>query len=319
MPRIAYISKRFYADSRLMINRAELICQEYQEQGLTLTLRQIYYQFVARGWLENKQTNYDRLGSILNDARLAGMLDWSYMEDRTRFLRSTPVWGAPASIITSAARGYNRDLWETQPYHVEVWIEKDALIGVIEGVCRVNRVGYTACRGYFSQSETWEAGQRFARQIRAGKSVRVLHLGDHDPSGIDMTRDLDDRLTMFVSEHVAWSEIYGAPDNEPAIKVERLALNMDQVEQYNPPPNPAKLTDSRSTDYIARFGSSSWELDALEPTVISTLIQGAIDRYKDANAWDVAAAREDRERRELEAVSQEYATIVEFLEREGYL
>lgn len=309
MPRIAYISKRFNASSEPIIQQADSICRQYAAQGLTLTLRQIYYQFVSRGLMANKQTNYDRLGSILNDARLAGRLDWSHMEDRTRYLRKTSTWSSPDSILSAVADQYKRDLWATQAAHVEVWIERDALVGVIERPCEDERVGYFACRGYASQSETWAAAHRLIPHLQRGKTVEVIHLGDHDPSGIDMTRDIEDRLNLFCRSHTSAGEL----------RVNRIALNMPQVNQYDPPPNPAKLTDSRAEGYIAEYGDSSWELDALEPTVIGDLIRETIADLRDDELWAKAVEREETEKAELAAISDNFETVAEFLRDNGYV
>jgi hypothetical protein len=172
---------------------------------------------------------------------------------------------------------YREDKWDSQPFRVEVWIEKDALVGVIADVCDEFQVPYFACRGYNSQSEQWAAGQRFAEYADRGQEPIVLHLGDHDPSGIDMTRDNEARLLVFA----------GVP-----VEVRRLALNWDQVKRYNPPPNPAKMTDSRAEGYVKTFGRDSWELDALEPQVIAKLVSDAIDDLRDQDAWGQAEDRE---------------------------
>lgn len=260
----------FLAKSLVMIAQANEIIEEYQADGLTLTLRQLYYQFVSRDLLPNNQRSYDNLGRTISNARIAGLVDWDAIEDRTRFLRRRTNWRDPAHMIQSRTRSYSIDMWENQNTRVEVWIEKDALIGVIESVCYKNDVDCFACRGYVSQSELYEAGKRIERYRDEGKDTVVIHLGDHDPSGIDMTRDNEERLRMFSGGYV---------------EVRRIALNIDQVRQYNPPPNPAKLTDSRAGDYIAKHGRSSWELDALEPRVLQKLVQDTIDDYKDEDAW----------------------------------
>lgn len=253
------------------IRQANEIIQEYQDDGLTLTLRQLYYQFVARDLIPNKQQSYDNLGGLISKARLAGLIDWDAIEDRTRFLRGRVNWDTPAQMIRSRARSYSIDMWENQDTRLEVWIEKDALIGVIESVCHNNDIDYFACRGYVSQSELYEAGKRIQRyREERDQDTVVIHLGDHDPSGIDMTRDNQDRLCMFSEDYV---------------HVERIALNYDQVLEYGPPPNPAKLTDSRAADYVRQHGRSSWELDALEPRVLQRLIQEIVDEHKDLDAW----------------------------------
>ena len=164
------------------------------------------------------------------DGRLAGLIDWNRIVDRTRNLEGNSHWGNPGEIMRSAAHSFRLDKWANQPYRVECWIEKDALRGVIAGVCNELDIPHFSCRGYTSISEMWVAARRLQHWIARGQTPVILHLGDHDPSGVDMTRDIFDRLQTFMG---------GA-------EVKRLALNWDQVEMYNPPPNPAKLTDSRA-------------------------------------------------------------------------
>jgi hypothetical protein len=304
VPCIVYIPRRFSGSSAELIDRANAIIAEYSAQGFSLTLRQLYYQFVARGIIPNKQTEYKRLGSVINDARLAGKIDWNAIEDRTRNLQDQPHWDSPEELIEAAAEQYRTDKWNGQTHRIEVWIEKDALTGVIEPICRELDIPYFACRGYSSQSEQWSAGQRFIRHIRRGVTPVLLHLGDHDPSGVDMTRDNRDRLCMFVEHHTGQS-----------IVVERLALNMDQVQEHNPPPNPAKLTDSRSTDYIDKFGDESWELDALDPPIIAGLIRDAVLKYRHEVLWDAAVAEENRQRGLMDQLKANWDSVAEALER----
>jgi hypothetical protein len=170
MPKIAYTSVEFKPSTLALVKQCNAIIAEYQAQGFTLTLRQLYYQLVSRDVIPNKQQEYKRLGSIVNDARLAGMIDWNSIEDRTRNLRSIAHWTDPAEIISAVANQFRHDKWATQPYRPEVWIEKDALVGVIEGVCQELDVPFFSCRGYTSQSEMWTAGQRLLKKIEEGRS-----------------------------------------------------------------------------------------------------------------------------------------------------
>jgi hypothetical protein len=300
MPFICYRAKTFNAEHRGLIDKANEICEAYEAQGFKLTLRQLYYQFVARALIPNDMQSYKRLGGIINDARLAGEIDWDSIEDRTRNLERLAQWESPRDILQGAAQQFRFDRWENQPTRVEVWIEKEALVGVIEPICNQYRVPYFACRGYTSQSEAWAAGQRFQTYTKKGQDVVVLHLGDHDPSGIDMTRDNDDRLTMFVD-----LDEYSR-DGTQSVTVKRLALNSGQIKQYKPPPNPAKLTDSRAEGYIAKFGRSSWELDALEPKVIAELIQENVADYIDGKAWEEAVEREKKARARIQAMADKW-------------
>src|SRR5215831_15411586 len=190
MPKIPYISRSFRNDSLAKIQLANEIIAEYEALGMTLTLRQIYYQFVARDIIPNSQKEYGKLGNLLNKARLAGFVDWNAMEDRTRFIRSVPHWSSPESIIQTAASSFRMDKWRTQDTHVEVLIEKDALVGVIETICNTLDVTYASCRGYMSQSMMWQMAMRIRNHAVDGKELLVIHLGDHDPSGIQMSNDI---------------------------------------------------------------------------------------------------------------------------------
>lgn len=286
--RIEYKPKRFNEEGMAIIDIANSIVDNYMSQGYQLTLRQLYYQFVSKDLLPNTQKSYNKLGRIISEARLAGLLSWEAIEDRTRSLHQLAAWADPAEIIDAAAEGYRIDKWANQLYRVEVWIEKEALAGVFEGVCDELQVPFFCCRGYTSQSEMWRAGRRIRRHRRNHKVV-VLHFGDHDPSGIDMTRDIVDRLEMF---------------SESLMDVQRLALNMDQIDQYGPPPNPAKITDSRAAEYIELYGEESWELDALEPRVLADLVRTHVNQYRDLSKWNAMVEREEDEREKLREIAR---------------
>jgi hypothetical protein len=287
--KIKYIEKRFSSHSKALISAANSIIAEYQKQGYELTLRQLFYQFVARDLIPNTTKEYKNLGRIINDGRLAGLISWAAIVDRTRNLETNSHWKTPADIVETCSRSFQIDKWLDQKNRVEVWIEKDALLGVIERVCRPLDIPYFSCRGYTSQSELWAAGQRLKRYKDVGQTPVIIHLGDHDPSGKDMTRDIEDRLAMFMG----------------GCEVNRIALNMNQIKKYNPPPNPAKLTDSRSTGYIKEFGSQSWELDALDPKVLHALIEKTVLKYRDERAWKNSKQEEDGHRERLAEMAEE--------------
>lgn len=295
--KIPYKVKRFRPATLAMIDQINEIVEEYAEQGYDLTLRQLYYQFVSRDLLPNNLKSYSLVQRVLNDGRMAGMVRWDRIVDRTRNMVRLSSWGNPADYIMAEQFHMNR--WATQDNYCEVWIEKEALVGVISGVCTRWDVPYFACRGYVSQSESWRAGQRIARALANGKHAVVFHLGDHDPSGVDMTRDNQDRLDTF---------------DAMGVDVKRLALNMDQVEKWNPPPNPAKLTDSRADGYIAEYGNSSWELDALEPREIEKLIERNIRKLIDKKKWQQREDEEEDGKDKLRLVQERWDDVVEFLE-----
>ncbi|WP_430617206.1 hypothetical protein IGI86_001861 [Enterococcus sp. AZ188] len=292
-----YIEKRFREESLRMINRVNHIIEEYSEKGYDLTLRQVYYQLVAADLIVNSERSYKNLGTLINDGRMAGLIDWNAIIDRTRNLRGLRSDENPEDAISSAARIYRLDKWKNQFYHVEVWVEKDALAGIVGQICGRLDVDYFSCRGYTSQSEMWRAAQRLSYYESIGQETVILHLGDHDPSGIDMSRDIVDRLEMF--------------GVNPRFK--RLALNMDQIEEFSPPPNPAKLSDSRAKGYITKFGKSSWELDALKPETLDALINVHVKQYINDYLLAETVNQEKDDIAQMESVVERWDDIVEFI------
>lgn len=290
MPKIAYMEKGFRDKTRALIEQAVALIEEYAVQGYDLTLRQLFYAHVSRNLLPNTEKSYKLLGDVVNDGRLAGLIDWTSIVDRTRHVRQNSHWGGPGEIVRACAQQFQIDKWAGQPERVIVLIEKDALIGVIEPVCRRLDTPCLSCRGYTSQTEMWNLGRRLGGWRGEGSEPVVLHLGDHDPSGIDMSRDIRERLEMFVGGCIGF---------------ERLALNMDQVKKYKPPPNPAKLTDSRCGGYVAAYGDKSWELDALEPKVLARLVEGNIKKHLDAGLYRAKQAIEKLHIERLSKVATE--------------
>ena len=275
----AFVDRKFSNGNLKLIDVANQIIFEYQAHSLTLTLRQLYYQFVARDHIPNTMQSYKRLGSIINDAQLAGLIDWDPIEDRTKNLASLGHWDNSGDIIRSARASFRIDKWAGQEYRPEVWIEKEALTGVIQPVCNKLDISYFACRGYVSQSEMYSAANRLIRHSEDGQIPVIIHLGDHDPSGIDMSRDISDRIEMF--------------RRDSDFIFIRIALNMDQVDEMNLPPNPAKTTDSRFAQYITRFGAESWELDAIDPIRLRELIEKTVLEYGNDEKYSEALDREE--------------------------
>lgn len=286
-----FVYKRFNTKSLETIEQIISIVDYYEKQGYRLSVRQLYYQLVARALIENSEKAYKRIVNLVSDARLAGLIDWSMIEDRNRETISPPMWKDPAEIVMAAASQFAIDRWEDQENHVEVMVEKAALEGVLLPVCRRNGVRFTANRGYSSQSTMYEIGKRLEQNISNNKNVFILYLGDHDPSGIDMTRDVRDRLLQFSRE---------------TVEVQRLALNFNQIEEWQPPENPAKQTDSRFATYVDLYGESSWELDAVDPATLGSLVEIAIDKLRDSDLYEKALNREAEMKRELESFAKNY-------------
>jgi len=313
MTAIVYREIAFRPATLPIIHQANVICAEYAAAGYSLTLRQLYYQFVSRGLIANRQSEYKRLGSIVDDARYAGLIDWDYIVDRTRRLQQLPHWGSPdadgpgnaKTFVDAVMPQFRTSKWDTQPLRMEVWIEKDALVDVIARPANDLDLPYFACRGYNSTSNAWQAAQRIGGYFDDGaERVVILHLGDHDPEGIDMSRDIEDRFRTFLD-----GDGYDPDD----LEIRRIALNMDQVRLYSPPPNSAKQTSSRFEGYVAKYGRESWELDALDPPTIDALIRAEVEAERDENAWTAAVENERIGRELLQKTLDRWADVVAFL------
>ena len=293
-----FVAKRFGQAALDLIDTINEILDDYEADGYDLSLRQLYYQLVSRNIVSNTEQSYKRVGDIVSDARLAGLIDWDMIKDRGRETVINSHWTSPGDIIETCAKQFRIDLWADQPCYVEVMVEKQALEGVLEPVCRSLDVPFTANKGYGSSSLLYEVGKRLATKRRfergggRSRSLHILYLGDHDPSGIDMTRDVKQRLELF-------SECY--------VEVQRLALNMDQIQKLRPPENPAKLTDSRANAYVQRFGRSSWELDAVEPKALARLVTDAVAELRDEKRWKAAVARQKDMRATLTRLAAEHS------------
>jgi hypothetical protein len=290
----AFIPKKFTKAHEWVIRQANQIIAEYLGQGYTLTLRQIHYQFVARDLYENTQANYKRLGNILDAARKAGLVDWDAIEDRTRGLRRISVWDGPERALERIRESFKLDPWDEQPVlrRIEVWVEKDAAVGIVQPTCDALRLPYFSCRGYSSSSGLYEAGKRLEAFKRAGYETMILYLGDHDPSGVQMTEVSQERVDMYARHQIDFR---------------RIALTMPQIGEFKPPPNFVKETDSRTKWYMDRFETEEcWELDALAPSIVDSIIRAQVEPLIDREAWDKTLATEEEHRAVLTEIISDW-------------
>ena len=298
MSRIRYRDIEFNTERQALIVRANRIIDEYG--GARLSARQIYYRFIADAALpdswadaeynrreglppdtKNTVKNYSRLASLLVDARYAGLIDWDAIEDRNREPLSARDWPTGHAAVVEATDAFRLDRWRGQHFYVELWVEKAALAGVLGPIADDYHVVLMVNRGYSSASAMRESAERIRGRV-AGVGPRpvVLYVGDHDPSGEDMVRDVRARLVEF-----------GCPD---WLDVRKLALTTEQVEEHHPPPNPAKVTDSRAAKYIERHGEHSWEVDALPPRALDALVRRTLNTYIDKPVMDLVITEENK-------------------------
>lgn len=292
-----YQSFRFTDESLKMISTMRAIIADFVKQGFVLTVRQLYYQLVARDLIPNNERSYKRITSLANDARLAGYIDWDAIEDRTRAFVRRSRWDSGRSILQAVAKQFHMDMWENQPCRPFVIIEKEALVGVLTQVCHKYDVPVLAARGYPSGTVLREFAVEDIIPYAHEQNVVIIHLGDHDPSGLDMTRDLRERIRMFAE----------ADRNHFDVELVRVALNMEQIEERKPPPNPAKTTDARFANYREQYGDESWELDALPPSYLVDLVETQILSHRDDEAWETREKFVESVRSKLTKVANNFA------------
>jgi hypothetical protein len=286
-----FIARKFTTKSLELIARCEAIIVAYQADGFDLTLRQLYYQCVVANLFPNSQKSYNNLGSLISDARLAGLIDWDAIKDRGRSTRINPHWDSPADIVESAAASFRVDRWENQSCFVCVQVEKQALEGILVPLCRELDVPFAANKGYCSSSTFYETGMRMRHHAENGKELHIVYLGDADPSGFDMRRDVAERTTMFVRGDV---------------NVHTVALNMDQVQSMNIPSNPAKQTDARFKKFQEQYGDDSYELDGVEPRALVQIVREKVESFIDQDAWDESGKQEENYRVDLKKMAIKY-------------
>lgn len=279
---------KFRKDSLDKIETMIEIVADYASQGLKLTARQLYYQFVSRNIIANTEENYKSLTGLLANARYAGHVDWDAIEDRGRVAAIPLEFDNIKHRVTSALRNYRLKRWADQPNYVELWVEKQALAGVLEPLADEFHVTLMVNKGYSSASAMFDSAQRF--KARNGKELALFYLGDMDPSGEDMVRDIESRLIEFEVTN---------------LRVEKVALTMDQVREHNPPPNPAKKTDSRFKNYEEKHGNQSWEVDALPPAVLQQLIRDALESALDRDLWEDVLAKEETDKDRLRKAAED--------------
>lgn len=315
---ICYVPKKFSKVHSTIIDQAVEIIEEYQQHGISsLTLRQVYYQFVGRNlfpdsrrwvfndrsrkWVKNSdngtkntQQNYKWLGGILTNAKLAGALSWNAISDLTRELQTMPTWDEPSIILDACADQFKLNLWEGQPNRVFVWVEKDAGLSVVAQACRSRRVPYMSTRGFASMQIIHEEALRHKRLLTLGIQPIVILITDHDPSGMIMLADIENRFDIFGVQTI----------------FKRICLTMDQVQEHSLPSDPAKLTDSRGKKYIEQYGNHAYELDALSAEVLLTMIEAEINScIVDEIEWQRMCSVESEHKKTLRIISNNYDYI----------
>jgi hypothetical protein len=241
-----------------------------------MTVRQVFYQASVRGIVEKTEAGYAKVQTDLVKLRRAGALPYDWLADNTRWQRKPTTFDSVEEALRDTARFYRKNLWADADAYVEVWLEKDALAGVVYPVTSMFDVPLMVARGYASLSFLHSAAE-YINGLEV--PTHIYHLGDFDPSGVDAGEKIEQTLREL------------AADAE--IRFERLAVTPEQIAQWDLPTRPTKASDSRA----ARFGSAiSVELDAIEPRRLRVLVRAAIENHLPAKQFEILKAAEQSER-----------------------
>ena len=258
--------------------------KEYMDQHLEMlfTIRQLFYQMVAKKGYPNSRASYGHFSKALVEGRLEGEIDYERIIDMSRpeYFNDPEEEDATKELrrrVDELITGLNVNIWKEQPVYLEVWIEKESLSRVIFPVCQKYNVNLIVGRGYSSYTQVAKAIDRFPE----GKKNHILYLGDHDPSGMHIQEKLASRLKGYAK----------SMGKKVEIEVQRVALTFDQAKNLNLPSSKMKKLGQGSTVYRNSYGSEVWELDALEPPYLLTLIEDAISKCMDRVKWEANRKR----------------------------
>ncbi|MFM9073300.1 MAG: hypothetical protein ACKOOC_07865 [Cyanobium sp.] len=273
-------------------------CEKYQP----LTVRQLFYALVCQGLIDKSETEYKQtVGRLAKEMRLEGDLPWHWLVDNTRWIRKPSSYGSLADCVESSSRAYRRSLWQQSDEYVDVWLEKDALSGVLYDVTSEYDCPLMVTRGHPSLSFLREAAETM---VATRKAVTVYYFGDYDPSGKDIARNCPERLRQFMEEisHDEWecSDPIRPFDGGPKLNFIEVAVNECQIDEWNLPTRETKGSDSRA----AKFGSRSVELDAIPPDQLRAMVRACLDQHISRDELAAAEMADELERQTLAAVAQ---------------
>ena len=241
-----------------------------------MTVRQVFYRLVSNGVIAKTEGEYkSTVVRLLATMRRAGDIPYGWIADNTRWMRKPQSYNSLEDALRRTAETYRRALWADRDCYVEIWLEKDALAGVLSTVTYEWDVPLMVTRGYPSLTYLHDAGETIAAH---GRPTFLYYFGDHDPSGLDIPRKVEEELRGF------------APDVE--LSFERVAVTPDQIDEWELPTRPTKKTDTRARN----FEGESVEVDAIPPALLRDLAWDCIARHVDQRSLDLQGVAEQSER-----------------------
>lgn len=290
-------------DKAMLCQNIVNVVEDFYNQGYILSLRQLYYQLVKANLIPNNDTVYKKIGTLKDDLCYAGRIDWEMIEDRGR----KPVFPYTnkdaKDALEDALRQFRLNLMRTQSNTIELWTEKDAVSGILGPVASQYCVRFSVNKGYTSSSAIYRTYLRVANAIERERKFILLYFGDHDPSGVDMVRDIKERLE-FMLENGEFR--YAQWQIREYLRVVRIGLDKTQIVKFHLPPNPAKIRDPRAAAYIRTHGNTSWELDALTPQQMVAIATQGIEAFYDEDEFKKMRKLEAKYRKELKLIVDNY-------------
>jgi hypothetical protein len=252
-----------------------------------VTLRGLFYRVVSAGWLPSTdKKHYDRLGRLMTTLREQSVVPFSWIVDHGRSTLKPSSWSGLDDFVETVQSAYRKDFWEGMASYVHVFCEKDAVSGTLSPVTAEFDVALSPIRGYCSLSFAHEIADLWNR---IDKPIHVYYLGDFDPSGFDLERDLKAKLVKYCLRPFGW---------------ERLGVLAEDFATFKLLPLPAKKSDCRYQAFVSRHGVRCAELDALPATELRQRVRAAIDDHIPQAQWARLQKIEKCERESLRKVVQ---------------
>ena len=269
--------------TRAQMAERRLALYEIVAEQQPMTVRQVFYQATVRGVVDKTEESYAKVQRLLVDLRRQGVLPYEWIADNTRWMRKPRTFSGPEEALRNTAVLYRKALWNDADAYVEIWLEKDALAGVVIEVTREFDVPLMVSRGYASLSFLHSAAKTMANEDRP---CFVYYFGDHDPSGVNAAEKIEEAMRDL------------APGAE--IHFTRAAVTPEQIESLELPTRPTKATDSRAKSWGG--GDRSVELDAIRPNILRGLVRAFIEEHMPPTEFARLRRIEEAERDTLREV-----------------
>jgi len=251
------------------------------------SVRHVYYRMTDPRLLfpvPKTENGYRQVGRELVKLRQQGIIDYGWISDSTRMGHFVNTFTDASDFISSFAGLYRADLWRDLPVYPEVWCESRSIAGVIRALCQEHGVSLYPAGGFSSETFIWEAAQQINRASN-GRQLRVFYIGDYDPAGVLIDKDIERKMRLHLDPCVDMTFI-------------RIAITEEQIKQYDLPTKSRKETDLRVLDL-----KKTVEAEAMPASVLRQLLRGQFEALIPDGKVDAIRAAEESEQAFLRTVA----------------